>query len=117
MTDFVIRRWDLDPYPGDQAPPHVHHRSDEGFCVLRGQLEVLVGQQRQTLNAGEYLVVPAGVTHTFATVDNQPVQMLAVMTPEVDELVAALHETSSPEERAAAWGRHNSSVEADTGTA
>jgi hypothetical protein len=23
MADFVIRRWDLEPYPGDQAPPHV----------------------------------------------------------------------------------------------
>jgi mannose-6-phosphate isomerase-like protein (cupin superfamily) len=114
VTDFVIRRWDLDPYPGDQAPPHVHHRSDEGFCVLSGQLEVLVGQVRKTLNAGDHVVIPSGVTHTFATVGDQPVQMLAVMTPEVDELVAALHEDSSAEQRAAIWARYNSSVVADT---
>ncbi len=117
MADFVIKRWDLDPYPGDQAPPHVHHASDEGFCVLGGQLEILVGERRQTLNAGEHVVVPAGVTHTFATVGDRPVQMLAVMTPEVDELVAALHEVSSPDERAAVWARYNSSVVADTGPA
>jgi hypothetical protein len=29
MTYFVVRRWDLTPYPGDQAPPHVHRESDE----------------------------------------------------------------------------------------
>ncbi|HLL66212.1 MAG TPA: cupin domain-containing protein [Micromonosporaceae bacterium] len=57
MTDFVIRRWDLEHYPGDQAPPHVHHRSDEAFCVLRGRLEVLVGDTRRVLDQGDFVTV------------------------------------------------------------
>lgn len=42
MADFVIREWNLAPYPDDQAPRHIHHCSDEAFYVLDGQLEVLV---------------------------------------------------------------------------
>ena len=110
MADFVIRRWDLEPYPGDQAPVHVHHASDEGFCVLDGQLEVLVGQGRRTLRAGEHLVVPAGAAHTFATVGEQGAAVLAVMTPEVDALVSALHSAASDEQRQAAWSQYRSSL-------
>ena len=34
MADFVIREWNLAPYPDDQAPRHIHHCSDEAFYVL-----------------------------------------------------------------------------------
>jgi uncharacterized cupin superfamily protein len=110
VNDFVLRRWDLEPYPGDQAPPHVHHRSDEAFCVLRGRLEVLVGDTRRVLEQGEYLTVAAGTTHTFATVDAAGAQMLVVMTREVDELIQALHTASTDEERVNVWARYNSEV-------
>jgi mannose-6-phosphate isomerase-like protein (cupin superfamily) len=92
VGDFVLRHWHLEPRDGDQAPPHVHDASDEGFCVLRGELEVLVGENRRVLRAGESVVIPAGAVHTFATVGPEPVAVLAVMTPEVDALVRELHE-------------------------
>ncbi|MEH1128485.1 cupin domain-containing protein [Micromonospora sp. CPCC 206061] len=110
MPDFVVRRWDLAHYPGDQAPPHIHHSSDEAFCVLRGRLEVLLGETRHLLTEGDYLVVPAGTVHTFATADPEGARVLVVMTAEVDELVASLHRASSDEEREAVWARYNSSV-------
>jgi mannose-6-phosphate isomerase-like protein (cupin superfamily) len=110
MADFVIRRWDLAHVDGDQAPAHVHHASDEAFCVLRGRLEVLLGDERRIIDAGECLVVPAGTRHTFATVDPTGAEVFAVMTPEVDELVASLHAARSDEERAALWERHRSSL-------
>jgi hypothetical protein len=37
-------------------------------------------------------------------------QVLAVMTPEVDELVQALHAASTDEERAGVWARYHSEV-------
>ena len=36
MSDFVVREWKLDPYPGDQAPPHVHWSSDEALSEMIG---------------------------------------------------------------------------------
>jgi quercetin dioxygenase-like cupin family protein len=110
MADFVIRRWALAAYDGDQAPPHVHHRSDEAFCVLRGELEVLAGEERHRLRAGDHLVIPAGTTHTFATVDGDGAEVLAVMTPEIDELITELHGAASDAERDAVWGRYHSAV-------
>jgi quercetin dioxygenase-like cupin family protein len=115
MADFVIRRWDLAHYDGDQAPAHVHHRSDEAFCVLRGRLEVLVGDQRRIIGPGEHITVPAGTTHTFATVDSGGADVIAVMTPEVDDLVSALHSVATDEERAAIWARCHSEIVDPTG--
>lgn len=108
MADFVVRRWDLTPYPGDMAPPHIHHKGDEAFCVLEGRLEVLVGDRRQTLDAGDYVVVPAGTVHTFATVGDETVRVLVVMTPQIDALVQALHQPDGDWETV--WERHDSEL-------
>jgi len=110
VLDFVVRRWELNPYPGDQAPRHVHHASDEAFCVIEGLLEVQLGDERRRLARGDFLVVPAGTVHTFATVDDTPTVVLAVMTPEVDQLVTALHTAATAEERHRTWARYNSSL-------
>jgi quercetin dioxygenase-like cupin family protein len=112
VSDFVMRRWDLAHYSGDQAPPHRHHLSDEGFIVLRGRLEVLVGAERWLLQQGDHVTIPAGTTHTFATVDPEGADVIAVMTPEVDQLVTALHAAATDEERAAVWQRYNSALAA-----
>ena len=109
MPDFVLREWNLAPYPGDQAPPHIHHRSDEAFIVLGGQLEVLVGDERRVLAAGQSAVIPAGTVHTFATHGAGSARVIAVMTPEIDELIQALH-SGSDEPAAAIWARYNASV-------
>jgi mannose-6-phosphate isomerase-like protein (cupin superfamily) len=88
----------------------VHHRSDEAFCVLRGRLEVVVGDTRRVLDEGEYVTIPAGTPHTFATVDATPAQILAVMSPEVDQLIRALHSAGTDADRAAVWARYHSEV-------
>jgi quercetin dioxygenase-like cupin family protein len=107
MADFVIRRWELAHYDGFQAPPHVHERGDEAFCVLRGRLRVLIGDAWTELGPGEHATVAAGTAHTFATADPSGADVLAVMTPEIDALVAALHTATTDTERAALWKRHH----------
>ena len=56
------------------------------------------------------MTIPAGTTHTFATVDAGGADVIAVMTPEVDLLVTALHDAATDEERTAVWERYNSAV-------
>lgn len=107
MADFVIKEWSLAPYPGDQAPPHVHYRSDEAFYVLAGELEVLEGDQRRILNTGELAFIPAGTVHTFANRGPAATRILVVMTPEIDALISALHSEEASE---AVWARYNASV-------
>ena len=110
MADFVIKEWDLPPYPGDQAPPHVHYNSDEAFYVLDGEMEVLLGDQRERKTAGTLVMVPSGTAHTFANHGPGNLRVLVVMTPEVNELIAELHRADSAEARDAAWARYNSAV-------
>jgi quercetin dioxygenase-like cupin family protein len=112
VTDFVIREWNLSPYPGDQAPPHIHHASDEAFYVLDGQLEVLTGDERRTYQTGELAFVSAGTVHTFANRGPDSCRVLVIMTPEVDELISALHlhTEGQAEDKSAVWARYNSSV-------
>ena len=109
MPDFVIREWTLSPYDGDQAPRHVHHGGDEAFYVLAGEIDVLDGEQRHRLVAGQLHVVPAGHVHTFATVDEIGARVLVVMTPEIDALVTALH-SGDATDPPAVWAAHHSSL-------
>ena len=102
-----MRRWDLSPYPHPQAPLHIHDGGDEGFVVLSGELEVTLGKEIRRLGAGEFVIVPAGMAHTFATVDDTPVSVLATMTPQIDALVQELH-TVAEEERPFVWARYDS---------
>jgi quercetin dioxygenase-like cupin family protein len=107
VADFVIKEWELDPYPDDQAPCHVHHGSDEAFYVLAGQLEVLEGDERRILTAGELAFIPAGTVHTFANRGPAAARVLVVMTPEIDALISALHAGDTD---ASVWARYNASV-------
>jgi quercetin dioxygenase-like cupin family protein len=108
MADFVIREWRLEPFDGDQAPPHVHHSSEEAFVCLAGDLEVLVGDTRQRVVPGGFLVVPRGTAHTFAA--RTGAHVLAVMSPQIAELIDGLHAPGSDAERTALWRRCDSSL-------
>ena len=109
--DFVIREWALAPYPGDQAPPHVHYESDEAFYVLDGEMEFLVGDERRRVPAGTLVMIPSGTTHTFATVGAEGARVLAVMTPEIAALIEGLHAPGlTAEGRAEVWRRGRSAV-------
>jgi mannose-6-phosphate isomerase-like protein (cupin superfamily) len=49
--------------PGAEAPLHVHHREDEAFLVLEGELRIDLEDGPVHLSPGELFVVPKGVTH------------------------------------------------------
>jgi quercetin dioxygenase-like cupin family protein len=107
VTDFVIRDWHLDPYDGDQAPLHVHHAGEEAFICIDGDLEVMVDGARTQVPPGSFIIVPRGAQHTFAS--RRGGHVLAVMTPEIAELVEALHGELTHDERSALWERYRSS--------
>jgi uncharacterized cupin superfamily protein len=106
--DFVIRDWRLDPYDGDQAPPHVHHGGEEAFICLEGDLLVTINGRRTPVPPGEFLVVPRGSAHTFAS--PRGAHVLAVMSREIAELVDGLHADVDGGERAALWQRSHSAI-------
>jgi mannose-6-phosphate isomerase-like protein (cupin superfamily) len=54
----------LAPY-GDSPPLHVHRAEDELFHVLEGELRVRAGDSEVRLGAGESILAPKGVAHTY----------------------------------------------------
>ena len=107
VTDFVIRDWRLDPYDGYQAPLHVHDAGEEAFICIEGDLVVTVDGDRVRIPPGGFMVVPRGARHTFASRGGGHV--VAVMSPEIAELVEGLHADITADERAALWERCRSS--------
>lgn len=52
--------------PGGSAPPlHVHRNEDEIFYLMEGRFRFLVDGEESGHEAGEFLVAPKGVPHTY----------------------------------------------------
>ena len=66
--------------PGAEAPLHVHHREDEGFWVLEGELTFEVGGTAIEAGPGDYLFGPRDIPHRF-TVGDRGCRMLFIFTP------------------------------------
>lgn len=68
--------------PPQSGPgPHVHHREDEAFYVLEGDIEVLEGDRTFMAGAGSFVFLPRGVVHKFENVGEETARMLIMTTP------------------------------------
>jgi quercetin dioxygenase-like cupin family protein len=66
--------------PGAQAPLHVHHREDEGFWILEGEVALHVGAETIEASAGDFAWGPRDVPHRY-TVGPNGGRMLFLCTP------------------------------------
>ena len=67
--------------PGSEPPPHIHHRVDEVYCLLEGELEVLNGDRTFTANAGSVFHIPKGTLHAWRNVTTKPARTLLFIAP------------------------------------
>ncbi len=66
--------------PEGEGPLHVHHREDEGFFILEGELTFRIGEETIKASAGSFLFGPKDVPHTY-TVDSGPAKLLFILSP------------------------------------
>jgi quercetin dioxygenase-like cupin family protein len=66
---------------GFSPPRHIHHREDEAFYVLDGQVTFQCGDQRISATAGSYVFLPRHVPHSFVVEGEGPARMLNITTP------------------------------------
>lgn len=62
-------------------PPHYHENEAELFLVLNGEIEIIMDGQWSKLQAGESVVVPKGVVHTFHNKTSQDVDWVTTWSP------------------------------------
>ena len=70
----------LPPMPAT-PPPHIHPQQQETCAVTDGTLEVLVGREWKTVNAGETVTIAAGSVHTFRNRSGRNVTFRNAHTP------------------------------------
>ena len=66
---------------GHGPPPHIHPRQEERFVCVQGRMTVLRGEEEITLEAGETLVVPPGVVHTWWNVGDVELYQITEFRP------------------------------------
>jgi quercetin dioxygenase-like cupin family protein len=66
---------------GFGPPPHLHHRDDEAFYVLDGQMTVTCGEQTWTAAPGSFVLLPRGIPHAFTVAATGPCRVLTINTP------------------------------------
>jgi quercetin dioxygenase-like cupin family protein len=75
---------------GSGSPLHVHHREDEWFYVMHGELTLWVGGQLLNAPAGSFVYGPRDTPHTY-TVNSDTARFLVVTEPAgFDNFVRAL---------------------------
>jgi len=67
--------------PGGGTPPHIHHREEESFHLLEGELTVQVGGDTITASAGDFVHLPREIAHSFRNTGNGPAKALVLATP------------------------------------
>ena len=89
--ELLRLEWSLEPY-GFLPGAHTHPHQVERFEVLSGTLGIRVGRRKYSLSAGEAVVVPPGVVHSWCNEGDEVLRGLIEFRPALD--MEALFETS-----------------------
>jgi quercetin dioxygenase-like cupin family protein len=73
---------------GDSPPLHIHHDEDEIFHVLEGEVRYRVGDEEHRASAGETLLTPKGIPHTYK-VASAEARMLTITRGEFETFIRA----------------------------
>ena len=75
----LAEHWEMPP--GFASPYHTHHREDESFYILRGQIAFVIDGKWQRVGPGGFVFGPREIPHGFKVVGDEPAQMLLQATP------------------------------------
>jgi quercetin dioxygenase-like cupin family protein len=65
---------------GNVPPAHIHHREDETFYIVEGEMTATVGGQKIKGTSGSVIFAPRGIVHSFE-INSEQMRMLVLLTP------------------------------------
>ncbi|WGK64865.1 cupin domain-containing protein [Croceiramulus getboli] len=80
-TEGQITEWVDDVEPGTGIPPHVHTQEDEIFRVVKGEVEIRVGDSTTVLKAGDVAFAPKNIPHAWKVVGTEKARMITSAFP------------------------------------
>jgi steroid delta-isomerase-like uncharacterized protein len=75
----LIDQWEVPP--GFASPYHTHHREDESFYIVQGEVAFVIDGKWRRVGPGGFVFGPREIPHGFKVVGHQPAQMLLQATP------------------------------------
>jgi len=72
---------EIESFPGNGPPPHIHHKEDECFYVVEGAFTVIVGARAFDVADGDYIRIAKGTPHTYKNVGAIPGKILVILSP------------------------------------
>jgi mannose-6-phosphate isomerase-like protein (cupin superfamily) len=82
--------------PGFSSPWHLHHREDEAFYVVEGEMTFICGNDRVKAGPGAYVYGPRGVPHGFRVEGSSPARLLLLNAPAgFEQFVVEMSEPAS----------------------
>src|ERR1700744_2760899 len=77
--NFSLGHVTLDPN-GGQVPWH-NQEQEETYFIIEGAGEMCLGEERQTLSAGQMVYIPPGVFHQLTNIGETPLRMIYTYAP------------------------------------
>jgi quercetin dioxygenase-like cupin family protein len=89
-------------------PLHLHLYQEEWFYVMEGEVLFQIGDSRKKLLAGDSILGPRGVPHTFSAVGEKPGRMLIAFNPagKMEDFLRATAIPNPPVQDAAFFRRY-----------
>jgi quercetin dioxygenase-like cupin family protein len=79
--------------PGGRRPPkHIHVGASEAFYVLEGEIDFWLDDDTTRQGPGAFVLVPGGVSHSFANAGPGHARLLIMHAPAMDRYFQELHE-------------------------
>ena len=72
---------------GCHNPPHIHPNCSEILCLLRGELDHVVGDETVRMGHGDTIIIPAGIPHHANSVGDQDAVMITAFSSAHREII------------------------------
>ncbi|KAF0150834.1 MAG: hypothetical protein FD143_2511 [Ignavibacteria bacterium] len=78
---FAMRKFSIEP--GGEMPMHTNSVEHEQL-VLGGKAQVVIGENLYEVKKNDVLFIPAGVPHSYKTIDDEPFEFLCIVPNKED---------------------------------
>lgn len=87
LPDQTDKAWSLMEavLPKDAGPPPHEHPWDEGYYIVEGEVQFVLGDQTRLVKAGDFLYAPGGTVHAFKGASERPARILVFDAPAAAE--------------------------------
>ena len=76
--NFALRYFEIEPGGWSALDEHAH---DHGVMILRGQGEVMLGEEKFRIGFGDVLYIPPYEIHQFKNIGDEPLGFLCIIPP------------------------------------